>query len=261
MDFFTNFIDWAQSRSIRIVFPSLPVAAKAYDLMRKAGALEVPVPYFVDKKVRNDPSNVLYHTISECRKAKTSRIYVDGSHIITSLTADAIATALLNEAPLATYTESVQISKMAAYLAETTNCSVEFANHASVPVVDGELPSFVTYAANARDKTRQLYLSIVVVGRHDGFAKGFEKRAQIFLDALANHTQKVPLASYEIVFVDYSVRHTDRSCKTLRGFYDTSSPTRQNQICECSSNFSCPCLSQIEHFDLISRVCGQEHWN
>ena len=69
MDFFTNFIDWAQSRSIRIVFPSLPVAAKAYDLMRKAGALEVPVPYFVDKKVRNDPSNVLYHTISECRKS------------------------------------------------------------------------------------------------------------------------------------------------------------------------------------------------
>ena len=71
-------------------------------------------------------------------------------------------------------------------------------------MVDGELPSFVTYAANARDKMRQLYSSIVVVGRHDGFAKGFEKRAQIFLDALANHTQKVPLASYEIVFVDYA---------------------------------------------------------
>ena len=204
VDFFTSFIDWAQSRSIRIVFPSLPVASKAYDLMRKAGAVEVAVPYFVDKKVRNDPSNVLYHTISECRKAKASRIYVDGSQVITSLTAEAIATALLNETPLATYTESVQISKMAGYLAETMNCSVEFANHASVPEADGEVPSFVTYAAKARDKMRQLYLSIVVVGRHDGFAKGFEKRAQIFLDALANHTQKVPLASYEIVFVDYA---------------------------------------------------------
>lgn len=192
LNFFPSLIDWAQARGIRIVFPSLAVSSKAFDLLRSAGAVDVTVPEFVDEKTRNDPVIVLYHTTTECRKSRSAKIYADGRDILTSLRGDDIAASLLDETPLPVYAESVEISAMAGYLAGRMNCTVEFANDATVAEYEADVPSFVASAANSRDKMRELYLSIVVVERHDGFRKGFEKRAQFFLDSLANHMQKIP---------------------------------------------------------------------
>lgn len=204
-DFFPPFVEWARSRGIRIVFAKTPLHGKGFEILEKENAVGIEMPYFVDKKTRNDPLNVLYHAITECRKSKTATIDAGRAQLLTSLTGDEIARAILDETPLPSPKESIKMDEMAEYLGKQLECEIKFRDETqSGPVTLDHVPDFVVAAANSRDKMRELYLSIVVVGRHDGFAKGFEKRAQIFLDALANQTQKVPLASYEIVFVDYA---------------------------------------------------------
>jgi hypothetical protein len=71
---------------------------------------------------------------------------------------------------------------------------------------DGDVRAMIAEAFGnfSRPEKDSPYFSIVVVGRHDNFSKGFEERAQHFLDTIDHHIEKVPLADVEIVFVDYA---------------------------------------------------------
>jgi hypothetical protein len=62
--------------------------------------------------------------------------------------------------------------------------------------------SFIDFSRREKESP---YFSIVVVDRHDNFSKGFEVRAQNFLDTINGHLSAVPLADIEVVFVDYAI--------------------------------------------------------
>jgi hypothetical protein len=70
-------------------------------------------------------------------------------------------------------------------------------------VSEDQFRQFAARKFEAKNKS-DVYLSIVVVGRHDNFSNGFESRTQNFLDYLGIAMERIPLARIELLFVDYA---------------------------------------------------------
>ncbi|OHS94191.1 hypothetical protein TRFO_11250 [Tritrichomonas foetus] len=73
-------------------------------------------------------------------------------------------------------------------------------------VIDGDVSSMIetTFDSFKEPKNKNPYLTIVITGRNDHFAGGFEDRAQVFLNKLGEAIEKVPTADIELIFVDYA---------------------------------------------------------
>lgn len=199
--------DW----DVNVSFVKLPHAQDMEDLIIDKSYFKViPIPYFIDESFPGDPRNILINAVSECYLRNKTTIDTDIDYKISTLTSKQIGKYILENlkegvnSPLPDH-DMITVSELINYLNQT--CCVTL-NHDSIQNFQKkavELPkSFDRYLKYVPQISNKPYVSIVVVGRHDGFSKGFEKRAQTFLDAIGDVTDEVPLASYEIVFVDYA---------------------------------------------------------
>jgi hypothetical protein len=197
--FLKSLAKWAAGRGIPVTIAALPHFRE-----RIAGVRTVSIPYFVDPEFPNDRWNLLYRIAAECEKANRSVVDVAPDELVRSITADKIAADLLDGAEVEKTAETASVESIAVAV-EELGCTVEFVDgRGATPTPSVEIPAFVRDVFGRTLPTTETYLSMVVVGRHDGFSKGFEHRAQIFLDSLANSSETVPLANWELIFVDYA---------------------------------------------------------
>ena len=202
--FVDSLMNWTMKNNIETYYVGMKKESNMMKLMRDKNAVVFEVPLFIDFNVVNDPSNLFVHSIAEYYNSMNIRD-LNGTKI-TSLTAKDIASSIVS---------SIEKRSKEQFIAKE---SLTITNFTDILVNPQNYPEFVSKAVNHNyELPNEPYLSIVVVGRHDNFSKGFEERAQNFLDTIADHSRKLPLANFEIAFVDYGTpRETTSLSKTLK---------------------------------------------
>lgn len=193
------------------------------------GAKLVFLPNVIDSKEILDTENILLRTVRECQIINHSKIVLFENSVIESVTsedaADFLISQLNNFHPgRISLTGSTNISlKKAIKMIVNQNCKVTFKKSPhklkkvkesiNKHVINGDAQLLIQNAfSNYIEPTnKDPYLSIVVTGRHDNFANGFENRSQFFIDQLAESFKKVPTASFELIFVDYATDYPNYS--------------------------------------------------
>ena len=109
------------------------------------------------------------------------------------------------------------------------------------------------------------YLSIVVVGRHDGYSNNFEERSQNFINQIGYCKELVPTANIEIIIVDEATPITNSTLdqvftipKSLEGLvrYIIVDPKMHEKITQ-RMNATYPFLEYIAKNIGIQRSLGQ----
>jgi hypothetical protein len=191
--------EWAALHKIPVILAALP-----HFQTHVFGIHELHIPYFLDPEFAGDPWNVVYHTLADCENGNHSIIEVRPADAIESVTADKIALHLINGSKLEKTGDSVSAAAIAAFFSEQLKCEITFRRSDPDSPAVATVPAFIKNIRHLRVPKEKPYLSIVVVGRHDGFSKGFELRAQLFLDCLSVSASLVPSANFELIFVDYA---------------------------------------------------------
>lgn len=223
--YFKNIFSYLHNRSISYVFShhNIPYSDLVGFALQNGGCI-VEYPLIIDSIEQNDLENPLMRVARECQMVHSSKIHIRPSERLHSITSDLISKFIrkqLKEKKKGRFSVvghnnmSIQDSLR---IVAGKNCNLSIQDSLN----DYEsLPLSENYAIIGNDKPASEmvrdafssfqnlfdsspYLSIVITGRHDNFSRGFEVRAQNFLDSIANAFQKVPLASFEIVFVDYA---------------------------------------------------------
>lgn len=186
------------------------------------GAKLVFLPNVIDSEEIYDTENILLRAARNCQLANHSKIVVFENSIIESVTSEDAADFLISQfnnfhSGRVTLVGSTNISlKEAIKMAVKENCKITYqkTSHklkkvkesSNKYIIHGDVQSLIQSAFS--DYTEQPiakpYLSIVVTGRNDHFANGFENRSQFFIHQLAKSFKKVPTASFEFIFVDYA---------------------------------------------------------
>ena len=202
--FVDSLMNWTVKNNIETYYIGMKKESNMMKLMKDKKAVVFEVPSFIDYNVVNDPNNLFVHSIAEYYKTMKIRD-LNGTQV-TSLTAREIASSIVS---------SIEERKKQKIVEKE---SFTITNFTDILVNSQNYPEFISKAVKHNyDTPNEPYLSIVVVGRHDNFSKGFEERAQNFLDTIAEHSKKLPLANFEIVFVDYGTpRETTTLSKTFK---------------------------------------------
>jgi hypothetical protein len=230
--------EFLNAREVPFVFaPVAPMSEEVLATALKNGGCVVEVPNLVDHLAFHDLENPMIRAVRECRISGRSFIEHAPGATVDSFTANEVSKFVrrqikdendLRKGRFAIHGNTnvtvEQAVRIAVDAAGFGTCNLSFApyphripkvsdtNHqAIVGASDANVTAMI--AQSFRDFSRQEkdspYFSIVVVGRHDNFSKGFEDRAQNFLDTIDCHLQSVPLADIEIVFVDYATPVSD----------------------------------------------------
>ena len=186
--FANSLMNWTKINSIPLFFISLPNNENMKNILSEKGAYIIEIPYFVDYEMYYDENNVLVHQISKMLARNEPLIdnEFDISNI-SSFTSKDLSQLILDK-----------IEKKNLYT------KIETSNVVTEEQLETIKENVKIHFDKMRNIKRNPYLSIVIVGRNDNFSKGFEKRAQNFLSVIENYTYEVPLADFEIVFVDYA---------------------------------------------------------
>lgn len=189
------------------------------------GAKLVFLPHLVDSTEIYDTENILLRAVRECQIVGHSTIVTFEPTYIESITAEDAATFLIDQMNnfqpgRITLNGMTNISiKKAIKMVVGDKCNITFrrSSHKFTKVkttnnhfiVNKNVNSLIRDSFdNYKEKEESAYLSIVVTGRNDHFANGFEERVQCFINNLAKSFQTVPTASFELIFVDYATNHS-----------------------------------------------------
>jgi hypothetical protein len=231
--------EFLNEREVPFVFaPVAPISEEVLAIALKNGGCVVEVPNLVDHLAFHDLENPMIRAVRECRISGRSFIEHAPGATVHSFTANEISKfvrkQIKDENDLRKGRFSIhgnsnvtveQAVRIALEAAGFGSCDVSFGiwphhiddipethHQATVGDLDANVTAMIdrSFGEFSRQEKDSPYFSIVVVGRHDDFSKGFEVRAQNFLNTVDQHLEKVPLADVEIVFVDYAtpVRNT-----------------------------------------------------
>jgi hypothetical protein len=204
----------AQKRAPFTYVASSPIEGEHEAIVWQAGGAVVEAPLLLS------PNNIVGNAVRECKKAGRSTIEMLDNETISDITADDVADFLVRsiDGPLpqrvqivGTKTNSLRTTIEAAVAG--VRCDLTFQPSPHFHEVSEIPKTIVKLVGNPNAigdfvkqefavKTREPYVSIVVVGRSD--ADGFEQRAQHFLDSIGNGLTRAPLADIELVFIDYA---------------------------------------------------------
>lgn len=231
-DYIKGLCSFLQRRNVPFAFaPNSIIEEETMTTALRAGACIVEMPLPIDSKAFYDLENPTMRAVRECRKVGYTTIEVNPHMKYTSYTADDVAKFvwkqikhpedlkkgrfLIYGASNATIQDAVEEAVNAAQL----KCDITFfdTKHAIQPVPESYHTALVgnenanvlqmirdEYSNFSMKEKDSPYFSIVIVGRHDSFSKGFEARAQNFINTIGENIKRVPLADIEIVFVDYA---------------------------------------------------------
>lgn len=199
------------------------VVPEVISLTLKNGGCYIDVPWIADLEAPYDLDNPLTRAVRECRLVRRSTIRITHEEKIHSITADMAGKFIrrqLKDKKMGRFAmygaTNISVKKA---LRRFTNCDI---NLTKSPNHYEDLPPSNTNAlvgdpdANVTKMIDEMYskyqfpseprphLSIVITGRADNFSTDFTARTQNFLDTVARSAEKVPLAHFEIVFVDYA---------------------------------------------------------
>ncbi|OHT03340.1 hypothetical protein TRFO_29259 [Tritrichomonas foetus] len=236
-DIATNYIrgitSFLNDREIPFVFaPVSPISEETMTTALRNGGCVVEVPYLVDKDAFYDLENPTMRAVRECRISGRTDIEIIPTKSYHSIRADDASKFVRHQIK---YPDDIKRGRFAIYgasnitIEEAVKTAVKAANldhcdlhfHQTPHKIDefpetqhkaliGEEDDNVTqmlmteFSGFNRTEKETKYFSFVIVGRHDNFSKGFERRAQNFLDRISGALEKVPLADIEIIFVDYA---------------------------------------------------------
>ena len=202
-----------------------PVSSFVLEKTLKRGGCYVDVPYVVDSNALYDLDHPIMRAMRECDLLHETNVEIAGTEYVQSYTADQAAKFIRKQMKTkrtghySIYGNTNMTIKEAIDLLVSKKCKVNYIESINkfdpVPLsaqtamvgdetakVDEMLLQAFKHFQNEFDS--KPYVSIVVVGRNDNFSKNFNERAQNFINQLEDDFKKVPLASFEIVFVDYA---------------------------------------------------------
>ena len=202
-----------------------PVSSFVLEKTLKRGGCYVDVPYVVDSDAIYDLDHPIMRAMRECELLHETTVELVGTEYVQSYTADQAAKFIRKQMKTkrtghySIYGHTNMTVKEAIDLLVSKKCKVTYKESVNkfdpVPLsaqtamvgnetakVDEMLVQSFKNFQNEFDK--KPYVSIVVVGRNDNFSKNFNERAQNFINQVEDDFKKVPLASFEIVFVDYA---------------------------------------------------------
>ena len=211
-----------------------PVTSFVMEKTLKRGGCYVDLPFTVDADAQDDLDHPVMRAVRECSLVKKTTVILHGTEYVQSYTADQAAKFIRKQMKMkktghfAIYGASNMTVKEAVEAVVPSKCEVTFKESINefeqVPfssqtaLVGDEnadvrelLKENFKFFQNRFDQTP--YASIVVVGRNDNFSKNFLFRAQNFIDSIEENFKKVPLASFELVFVDYAGNAREKHLK------------------------------------------------
>jgi hypothetical protein len=198
----------------------------------KNGGIILDVPVLIDSLAFHDLENPMIRAVRECRISGRSFIEHAPGTTVHSLTADEVSEFIQKQLEGETHRRPARSAlcgntnmtipeavKLAVSAAGFEPCNLSFAEYphqiqklprtapqTTIGRPDANATAMImrSFCNFSRPEQETPYFSIVMVGRHDNFSKGFERRAQHSLDAIDSHLATVPLAKVELVFVDYA---------------------------------------------------------
>ena len=207
-----------------------PVSSFVLEKTLKRGGCYVDVPYVVDSDAIYDLDHPIMRAARECALLKETTVELSGIEFVQSYTADQAAKFIRKQMKTkrtghySIYGNTNMTIREAIDLLFSKQCKINYKESVNtfepVPLslqtamvgdemakVDEMLIETFKNFQNVFDPTP--YTSIVVVGRNDNFSKNFLERSQNFLSQLEDNFKKVPLASFELIYVDYAGSPTD----------------------------------------------------
>jgi hypothetical protein len=225
-----NFTDglgiFLQSRGIPFIFgipPPYLASATIGDFCY--GAKLVFLPRVVDSEHIYATDNDLLRSTRSCQRSGHSRIELNEDYSVESVSADDAAQFLLSlfdnfNRTRMTLSGSTFLSLKSAIQNVNPSCNltfVEFPHRLRLAkpsgtrvVVNGSISDMISQFSSFQEiAVEKPYLSIVVTGRHDNYAVGFESRVNTYLRTLAARAAANPTADFEIIFVDYATNTSE----------------------------------------------------
>lgn len=225
--------DFLNRRGVPFVFaPTGPISEETMAAALKNGGCVVELPFLIDSMAFHDLENPMMRAVRECRQSGRTILDVFPGATVHSMTADEASKFVRKQIK---HDDDLKKGRFRIYgstnvsVKEAVKIALEAAGYGQCHTLFREYPHKIeelpppthtamvggeetdvramikrAFESFTRPESDKPYFSIVVVGRHDNFSAGFEKRAQNFLDTIDSHLGTVPLANIELIFVDYA---------------------------------------------------------
>ena len=223
----TGLMNFLTLRKIPVVYAVLPPYFPGNTNVDYCyGAKLVFLPHVIDSNYIYDTNNILLASLRNCLNQKETIVYdyENSRNVIDSVTANDAANFLIDQFN--------EFKPGRISLKGSTNITIKEALNIAIPeylgckiqiktlphkiqqvkisqnefVIENDVKQLIknNFIHYTEPKEKKPYFSIVVTGRNDHFAGGFEDRAQVFLNKIGEALKAVPTADMELIFVDYA---------------------------------------------------------
>ncbi|OHS99024.1 hypothetical protein TRFO_08576 [Tritrichomonas foetus] len=237
-DFISKLISWANRKNITITFfeKQMKSHQKISQIIKaKSHNFKIhQIPLYIDSEVFYDPHNFIAHTMAECIKTNNSNIHkllnlfdinmIEANSNVSLNSIDHILSHKLTSEQIVSQ-KNISLNSILHYIKTEINCNLALKQVSNVSINNNNENEFLqTIVQNITQymvKDDKPFVSIVIVGRHDGFSNGFEERTQHFFTSISQHLKNAPLANFEIVFVDYATPTENKKLSEIFQFDET----------------------------------------
>lgn len=228
IDYYNGLFNFLSEREIHFVFAvqhHIPEEV-IYQATKYNGTI-VDIPIIADSDAVYDLDNPIMRSVRECKLVGYTKVVVNPYENVHTINATEIAKFLRKQL------KSRKVGRFSVYGHSniSTKEAIKYINkRCKISFIENNIEELVLYNQKVKIGTNQNiydfldntfnqfsnpvpkkpYLSIVVTGRADDFADGFQKRLQNFINILEMNSQNVPLASFEVIFVEWAKRNKDK---------------------------------------------------